>query len=84
MHLQLVHAPEHDQRRERDRAARAPVEPRPRPDLPPGVARDQVLEVGGEVGRAGDRGVHVLVAEDLAPSLHAALVGVVGHARPSP
>ena len=39
---------ERDERGQGDAAARAPVEARPRPDLAPGVARDQVLELRGE------------------------------------
>ena len=34
------------------------------PDLVPGVARDQALEVGVELARAGERAVDPLVAED--------------------
>ena len=39
--------------------------PGPRPDLPPGVAGDEVLEVLGERRRALDRAVDVLVPEHL-------------------
>ena len=54
--------------------------PGPRPDLAPGVAGDQILEVGGERRRPLDRGVDVLVAEHLAADLHAAIVRLVAHA----
>ena len=55
VHRQLVLAPERDERRQRDRAPHPPVEARPRPDLAPGVARDQVLEVRRERRRLRDR-----------------------------
>ena len=64
-----------DERGQRDAAPRAAVEPRPGPDLAPGVAGDQILEVRGELGRACDRSVDVLVAEHGAAHLHASLVG---------
>ena len=44
-------AVERDERGEGHAAPRPAVEAGPRPDLAPGVARDQVLEVGGELGR---------------------------------
>src|SRR4028119_356487 len=50
------------------------------PDLTPRVARDEVLEIGGEGSRLLQRRVHVRVAEDLAADLHAVVVGLVpGH-----
>src|SRR5262249_56795047 len=70
-HGQLGLAAERDEGGDRHAAARPAVEAGTRPDLAPGVARDQVLEVGGEVGRAGDRAVDVLVAEHLTPRRHA-------------
>ena len=68
--LELLVAAERDERGQRDRASRAAVEAGPRPDLAPGVPRDQILEVGGERRRARDRTVDVRVAEHLAPDLH--------------
>ena len=68
VHLELVLAAGRDERRQRDAAARAPVEPRPRPDLAPGIPRDQVLEVLGERRRALDCPVDVRVAENSPPS----------------
>ena len=84
VHRELVLAAERDERRQRDAAPRAAVEAGPRPDLAPGVAGDQVLEVGRELGRPLDRAVDVLVAEHLAARLHAPRVVVVtscAHAR---
>ena len=63
VHLALVAAAHGDQRDQRHAAAGAPVEARPRPDLAPRVARDEVLELLGEVRRALDRAVDVRVAE---------------------
>ena len=60
-------------------AARAPVEPRPRPDLAPRVPGDELLELAREIGRPRRRGVDVRVAEHLAAHPHAALVPVVAH-----
>ena len=42
-----------------DQAALGPGEPRPGPDVPPGVARDEVLERTGERGGPGHRAVDV-------------------------
>src|SRR5439155_21014993 len=78
---ELVVAPERGQDRERDGAAGAAVEARASPDGAPGVAGDEVLERGREVGCAGERAVDVLVAEHVAADLHACLVGVVAHGR---
>ena len=55
------------------------IEPRPRPDLAPGVTRDEVLEVGAEVRCPRDRGVDVLVSEHVSADGHPPLVGVVAH-----
>src|SRR5688572_18752274 len=57
VHRELVLMAAGDERGERDRAVHAAVESRPGPDLAPRVPRDQVLERGGEGGRALDRGV---------------------------
>jgi hypothetical protein len=82
VHRQLVEAADGDQRRQCDRAPRAAIEPGPGPDLAPGIAGDQVLEVGGEVAGVLDRFVDMLIAEHLAAHLHAALVLIVRHLRP--
>ena len=63
-------------------ASRAPVEPGARPDLTPGVAGDQILEGGRVPRRSSDRGVDVLVAEDLAADPHPFAVPIV-HATSS-
>src|SRR5262245_10464733 len=73
VHRELLLSPEGDQDGERDAAASPTLEPRPRPDLTPRVARDEILEVGGERRRPLDRTVDVLVAEDLASDLRAPL-----------
>src|SRR3954463_10549148 len=65
VHRQLVLATRGDEGDDRDDAARPAVEPGARPDVAPRVAGDEVLEVRGEVGRAGARAVDVVVAEDL-------------------
>ena len=75
MHRYFALAPLRDERGEHNAAAHAAVEPRPGPDLAPGIAGDQILEVAGEVGRAGDCRVDVIVAEHLAPDAHSLVVG---------
>ena len=55
-----------------------PVEAGARPDLAPRVARDQLLEVARQVGRARDGAVDVVVAEHLAAHPHP-LVGSREH-----
>ncbi len=70
MEGELVEAPEGDEHREGDRAAGPSVERRPRPDLAPGEAGDEVQERLGEGGRARRRGVDVGVAEHRAPHGH--------------
>src|SRR5690606_38177350 len=47
------------------------------PDVAPGIAGDQVLEVRGERRRAGDGTVDVLVPENGAAHLHAGCVAVL-------
>ena len=44
MHRELVVVPQRNERRQRDTAARPPVEAGSRPDLAPGVACDEILE----------------------------------------
>src|SRR5204863_2548521 len=75
---ELLPVTERDQGRDRDRAASPAIEARTRPDLTPGVARDQVLEVRGEGSGVRRRAVDVLVAEHLAARPHAV---VVAHCR---
>eukprot|EP01022_Parablepharisma_sp_SALTPOND_P016942 TRINITY_DN2599_c0_g3_i6.p1 TRINITY_DN2599_c0_g3~~TRINITY_DN2599_c0_g3_i6.p1 ORF type:complete len:1173 (+),score=341.22 TRINITY_DN2599_c0_g3_i6:1282-4800(+) len=55
-----------------DDAAGLVVQPGPAPDLVPGETRDQVLEVGIEVGGVGHRPVHPLVSQHTAAVAHAA------------
>src|SRR4029079_3682699 len=77
--LELPLAAERHHRGQRDQAARAPVEARPRPDLAPRVPGEELLELAGEGGGGCIRRVHVLVAVHLAAHLHAAFVALVGH-----
>src|SRR5690606_30498453 len=57
------------------------VEARPRPDVAPRVARDEVLEVGRQLGLVRRRAVDVGVGEHLAAHRHALLVALaVGQA----
>src|SRR5882724_2393983 len=53
------------------------VEMRPGPDIAPGVARDQVLEIGIERVAVGDRFVDPLIAEHLAALGHAVIAALV-------
>src|SRR5215469_17517647 len=53
-----------------DHASLGPGQAGPVPDLAPGVARNEVLERGCEVGRVGDGSVDVLVSQNLAARLH--------------
>ena len=77
--LQLALAAERHHRRDRDEAARAPVEARTRPDLAPGIPGEELLELAREVGRARRGGIDVLVAVHLAAHAHALLIPVVCH-----
>src|SRR5260370_852640 len=63
----------------RDTPADPPVKPGAAPDLTPGVAGDQILEIGGETVRARDGGVDVRVAENLAPHARPGCAAVVVH-----
>src|SRR5207247_7068315 len=80
MELELVEASLRDERRQRDAAAHAAVEPRPGPDLSPRVTGDEVLEVVRLLHRLLDGTVDVRVAEHFATDLESPLVRVVGHA----
>src|SRR5699024_2014252 len=68
------------QRGERDDAAHPPLEAGPRPHLAPGVAGDEILEVGGESALVLLGTVDVRAAEDLAAHGHTrvAAAGVCG------
>src|SRR5918996_150909 len=71
MHGELLEVTQCGEHRKRDHATAPPVQSWTCPDIAPGVASDQVLEVGGKRGRAGDGSVDVLVAEDRAANVHA-------------
>src|SRR4029453_3500875 len=60
-----------------DAGAGAAVQARPAPDLPPGIAGDEVLEVGGELGGGGRGPVDVGVAEHGPPDGHALVVSAL-------
>src|SRR5579872_5044567 len=64
---QLLVMTERHQRGQGDGAAHPPVEPGPRPDLPPGIAGDQILKVRGQVGRGGESSIDMLVTQHLTP-----------------
>src|SRR4029078_1801421 len=81
VHGELLVAAEGDQGGDRDRAANSAGEAGARPDLTPGVARDQVLELRSEVGRPRHGAVDVGVAEDGAADLHPVLVAHVACPR---
>src|SRR5258705_517417 len=70
MHRQLLVMPAGDERGERDKAPTPAVEPGTGPDLAPGVAGDEVLEVGGERRGAGDGPVDMSVAEHFTTDGH--------------
>ena len=67
--LELLPARQPHRHAEHEQAPRVVVEAGAAPDVVPGVARDQALEVGVELARAGERAVDPLVAE------HGAAVG---------
>src|ERR687897_933900 len=72
--LQFVEAAQRDERGEGNAASRLAVQAGARPDLTPGVPGYEVLEVRGELRRAPDGTLHMLVAQDLATNLHTAIV----------
>ena len=82
VHRKLLLTAERDEGRQRDAAACAPVEAVPRPDLTPGIARDQVLEVLGERRRPRIGVVDMLVSQHFAARAHAAFERVA-HSCPS-
>ena len=61
--LELLPARQAHRHAEHEQAPRRVVEPGPAPDVVPRVARDQALELGVELGRAGQRLVDPGVAE---------------------
>src|SRR5204863_4152445 len=60
--LELALGAQRREHGERDEAALAPLQARPRPDVAPGEAGDEVLERRAELGRARLRAIDVLVA----------------------
>ena len=88
MHGQLFEMTVRDEGGEGDGTAHPPFQPGPRPDVPPGVTGDEVLEVGGEIGGAGARAVNMGIAEHRPTNRHAVieafLIGAFTHdASPS-
>src|SRR6185312_4989761 len=81
--LELLVAAEGHHHRQHEQSPRTLVEPRARPDLAPGVAGDQVLEVLVEIVAPGERTVDIAVAQHAAPFAQAAIVafGII-HAMP--
>src|SRR4249919_650860 len=61
--LELVAAVQRDHQAERQEAAGVARKARPRPDLAPRVARDEVLELVVELGALGQRAVDMRIAE---------------------
>src|SRR5215213_9336884 len=72
--LELLEPAQGHQRHQRYATARPAVQPRAGPDLTPGVARAEALEVGGEARRALECGIHEVVAQHLPPYPHPTLV----------
>jgi hypothetical protein len=79
VHLEFFEVAQRYQGGQRYAAARLAVQARTRPDLTPSIAGDEVLKVGGELCRARDCCVDVLVPEHLATDAHAAVVNRVAH-----
>ena len=71
MQAEFVPLPERDHGADHQHAPGAMVEMRPGPDIAPGIARDQVLEIGVERIAVGDRFVDPFIAEHLAALGHA-------------
>src|SRR3954453_16078814 len=71
---QLLVVPAGHESGQRDDRATATVQTRAGPDLPPGVRRDQLLEVAGEGREVCAGGVDVLAPEPLPPYRHAVLM----------
>src|SRR5262245_8832575 len=62
-----------------DERARAMIEPRPAPDIAPHGFGDEFLERAVEIRRGLRRGIHILVAQYLAPQLLAFVVALLVH-----
>jgi hypothetical protein len=71
VHAELFPATERDRRAQHHQAPRAPVEAGTRPDLAPGVSRDEILKVLGQRGGLCERSRDVIAAEHLAAYLQA-------------
>ena len=71
MQAKLVPLAERDHGADDKHAAGAVVEMRPGPDIAPGIARDQVLEIGIERITVGDRFVDPGIAEHFSALGHA-------------
>src|SRR5215211_2928702 len=85
VHGQLLVVAHRGQDGQGDAGAGAPIQAGPAPDVAPGVAGDEILEVGREVGGGGGRLVDVGVAEHSSPDGHALVVAalVVHEVAPS-
>src|SRR5947209_4560115 len=79
MERQLLMMPERDEGGECDGAAHAPVEPRPRPDFPPGIAGNEILKLPGELGAARKGSLDVVIPQNLTAHGHAALILILSH-----
>src|SRR5438132_301571 len=77
MQAEFIPLAERDHGADHEYAPRAMVEMRPGPDVAPGVARDQVLEIGVERVAVGDRFVDPFIAEHLAALGHAVVAALV-------
>src|SRR6185436_3535581 len=66
VHLELFPSADRDHRADDEDAPRANIEARPRPDLTPGVARDQILEFRVERGGLRDRAIDMRIAQHFA------------------
>src|SRR5579871_1911504 len=77
MQAELVPLPERDHGADHQHPPRALVEMRPRPDLAPGVAGDEVLEVGVEGVAVRNRFVDPGIAQHLAALAHALIAAVL-------
>ena len=65
---ELLQAAERSRGGQHEQSARAVIQAGPRPDRAPRVARDQLLKCAREIGRAGDRAIDVVVAENRPPN----------------
>jgi hypothetical protein len=74
MHTQLVTAIERDHHGDSNEDARFARQARARPNLSPGVTRDEVLKVGVEAVFVGLRSIDVRITQDGAPDFHSLFV----------